>query len=205
MAAAGATRPGTVYGLLVGLGAGAAGASRALLCAKVVTTVSAHFGAAAVTLHPTAEGWAESFSDPRELARLSALDRARVETLDARLVREALVRDARVSALDLDKDLAAENYLADVLGVSDVFAVPLKACGAPAGALVLYLDARSAPPSETDLCALSGVGDVLALAGPPPSSLAPPVLREPAVALPAGASPAPSRSPSGLLRRLFSR
>jgi hypothetical protein len=64
MATAGATRPGSVYGLLVGLGAEAAGASRALLAAKVVTKVAAHFGAAAVTLHPTTEGWAEAFSDP---------------------------------------------------------------------------------------------------------------------------------------------
>jgi hypothetical protein len=141
------------------------------------------------------------------------LDRARVETLDARLVREASARDARVSALDLDRDLAAENYLAEVLGVSDVFAVPLTSGGAPSGALVLYLDARSAPPSETDLLALSGLGDVLALCGPPPTSLAPATLRDPAPAPPppppppAPASPtpssAPSRSPAGLLRRLF--
>lgn len=206
MTAAGATRQRSVYGLLVRLGSCARGASRATVAAEAVRAVAAEFGAPLVSLHPTSDGWAEAVADPQDLLpRLGLLDRARVETLDARLVAKTLERQSRVSALDLDRDLASEEYLTSVLGVSDVFAVPLMAAGAPAGALVVYLDPDSAPPSETDLLALAGVGDVLALAGPPPATLAPRSLSIPAAPMQSAPPAAATPKPTGLLRRLFTR
>ena len=162
------TRQGSVYGLLVSLGARAQRLERRVLAPEVARAVAAQFGAVLLTLHGVTDGWAEAVADPLgAFARLKSLDRARVETLDARLVNLAVERDARVSALDLDKDMQAEGYLTKVLGCSDAFAVPLRASGSFAGAAVIYLGQRSLPPSETDLMALGGLGDVLALASGP--------------------------------------
>ena len=193
MGAAGSTRERSIYGLLVGLGARAVGVERRVLAPEIARAVAAHFGALMLTLHGVTDGWAEAVADPRgALARLSSLARARVETLDARLVSLAVERDSVVSALDLDKDLAAEGYLAQSLGCSDAFAVPLRVAGGPGGALVVYLGQGSLPPNESDLEALAGLGDVLALAAEPATTHAPVEL-------------APAARAGGFLRRLFGR
>jgi|GEM_PF-4646290 len=193
MGTAGGTRQRSVYGLLVGLGARARGVERRLLAPEVARAVAAQFGAVLLTLHGVADGWAEAVADPTgAFERLNRLDRARVETLDARLVSLAVERDGRVSALDLDKDLEAETFLAEALGSSDAFAVPLRTAGGPAGALVVYLGPASQPLGETDLLALAGLGDVLALAAGPAASQAPASLHK-----------APHAG--GLLRRLLGR
>ena len=78
MAAAG-TRQGSVYGLLVALGARARGMRRRELAREAVEAVAAHFSAMAVTLHPNTDGWAEAQADPRgRVERLGLIDRARV-------------------------------------------------------------------------------------------------------------------------------
>lgn len=193
MGTAGNTRERSIYGLLVGLGARAVGVERRVLAPEIARAVAAHFGAVLLTLHGVADGWAEAVADSRgALARLPALARARVETLDARLVSLAVERDSPVSALDLDLDLSAESYLKESLCCSDVFAVPLRVAGGPAGALVVYLGLGSLPPDESDLLALAGLGDVLALAAGPAASH-----------VPAGLDPAPRAG--GFLRRLFGR
>ncbi len=196
------TRERSVYGLLVGLGARARGLERSLLAPEIAHAVAAHFGALLLTLHGSADGWAEAVSDPLgALARLKTLARARVETIDARLASLAVERNTCVSALDLDEELSAESFLAQVLGSSDTFAVPLRAAGGPAGALVVYLVPSSQPPGEADLLALAGLGDVLALAAGPAATHAP---AGPAASrVPAALDPAPPAG--GFLRRLFGR
>jgi hypothetical protein len=192
MGTAGSTRERSIYGLLVGLGARAVGVERRVLAPEIARAVAAPSGPSCSPPWGGRRLGRGRGGSRGALARLPALARARVETLDARLVSLAVSRNGPASALDLDKDLAAEGYLKESLGCSDAFAVPLRVAGGPAGALVVYLGLGSLPPDESDLLALAGLGDVLALAAGPAASHAPAV-------------PEPAPRAGGLLRRLFSR
>ncbi len=175
----------TVYALLVSLAGEARGLGTGPRRQRLVEAVGWHYGATLVTLHLDDGGWPDALSDPRGvLAHLPRLARARVETLDARLVRAALAGNAPVSALDLDPGLEGDQVLREALGVSDVFALPLRAAGRCVGVLALYLPLASRALGEADLEALSGVGEILTL--PEPTGL-----------------PASASAPRGLLRRLF--
>lgn len=180
-----------VYALLVGLAARAPVLSAEELRQALVDGVAQHYGASACTLHTDDSGWPVAQSDAQHaLGRLPALARARVETIDARLARSCRSGAAAVSAVDIDPDLRSDAFLTEVLGVGDVFAVPLRRAGRVDGALVLYLPPSSRSLGEADLDALAGLGEILALAGSPAPDLR---------------APAPSSGGArSLLRRWFS-
>lgn len=189
---------GNVYGLLVSLASEAQGLSPAALGQRLADVVAWHYGATACSLHRDATGWPQASSDPRgTLSRLPALERARVETIDARLARQCMASNAPVSALDLDAELRTDSFLSDTLGVSDVFAIPLRRQGRVEGALVLYLPLASRSLGDADLEALSGTGEILgarAVAAPARAN-----------GLANGQPDAPAvQGPLGFLKRLFS-
>lgn len=190
-------REQSVYALLVRLSSEVSQMAPSQAHGHVARSVAEHYGANAVSLHRGAEGWAAAVADPRGLLRgRSALDRARLETIDARLVREVLRTDRALSALDLDQDLSSEEFVAARLGVSDVFGVPLRAGADLVGVLVLYLPLDARALGGNDFDCLSGLGEVLAdvpAPGVPPLALPDPT-----------PSAARGKGPLGLLRRVFS-
>lgn len=164
----------SVYGLLVALASQAHGLAPRELCQRLVDGIARYYGAVACSLHLDESGWPVALGDAQGvLGRLPRLARARVETIDARMVRDCLRRDGPVSAVDLDTDLQSDELLRDLLGVSDVFALPLRAAGRVPGVLVLYLALDSRSISGGDLEALGGVGEMVrhVAAGPRPVPL----------------------------------
>lgn len=170
----------SVYGLLVTLASQAHGLEPKALRQRLVDGIARYYGAVSCSLHLDESGWPVARGDAQGvLGRLPALARARVDTIDARMVRDCIQRDGPVSAVDLDADLRSDALLRDLLGVSDVFALPLRAAGRVQGVLVLYLALDSRSISGGDLEALGGVGEMVrqgaggAPTAPPPQAVAP--------------------------------
>jgi hypothetical protein len=134
--------------------------------ARLATGIANHYGALSCALHTDATGWASASADPAPaVAALSRLDRARLETIEARLVKATVEQRRMRSALDLDDGSDVDEFLASRLGVFDIFSFPLHNGGAPFAVLVLYLGEDSQHLAEEDIQALSGVGYLAALAG----------------------------------------
>lgn len=136
------------------------------MMSRVTTSVANHFAAVACSLHTDASGWAAATAEPiRAMKKMARLDRARQETIEANLVKEAVRREALVSALDLEERSEIEAFLQRTLGVVDIFAFPLLVDGRVSAVLVLYLSLESDPLSEADIHGLMAIGEMLALAG----------------------------------------
>ena len=133
---------------------------------RVTTSIANHFAAVACSLHTDASGWAAAAAEPiREMQKMDRLDRARQETIEANLVREAVRQKILVSALDLEERSEIEAFLQRTLGVVDIFAFPLIVEGRVSAVLVLYLSLDSDPLSEADIHGLMAIGELLTLAG----------------------------------------
>ncbi len=136
------------------------------MMSRVTTSVANHFAAVACSIHTDASGWAAAAAEPiREMQKMARLDRARQETIEANLVKEAVRRKALVSALDLEDRSEIEAFLERTLGVVDIFAFPLLVDGRVSAVLVIYLSLDSDPLSEADIHGLLSVGELLALSG----------------------------------------
>ena len=156
----------SVFPVLYALAARAPGLPLPDLLDRLTTGLANHYGALSCALHTDAKGWPSAKADPTpEIADLSRLDRARLETIEARLVRATIAEQRMRSALDLDDGSHVDEFLSSRLGVFDIFAFPLHRGGAPVAVLVLYLGEDSQHLDEPDLQALSSLGYLAALAG----------------------------------------
>ena len=135
------------------------------LLRRLVTGLANHYNASTCSVHKDDSGWPTATADLGEdFVELDALQRARLESIEARLVRETIKSNERTSALDLDGEESLEEWLTDALGVMDIFAFPLRVDMRPRGALVLYLPTDSKPLGDSDLQALMAIGEVLRVA-----------------------------------------
>lgn len=160
-------KDGTLHEVLFRLAARAPGLGPEELRKRLCTAIANHFGAVACSLHTDASGWPTVAAEPvRAVAKMAALDRARRETIEARLVKEGLRRDTLISALDLEGREEVEAFFQRTLGVVDIFAFPLTHGGTVDAVLVLYLSLDSDPLSESDIHGLLACGELLALASP---------------------------------------
>jgi hypothetical protein len=137
---------------------------------RLTTGIANHYGALACAIHTDGTGYAAGAAEPiPQLATLSRLDRARLETIEARLVAVATERGAMASCLDLDGEVAesdsADEFLALRLGVVDIFAFPMARESAATEVLVLYLGEDSRHLRDPDMYALSSLGWLVILAG----------------------------------------
>ena len=136
------------------------------LMERVTTGVANHFAAVACSIHTDASGWASAAAEPiSEIQALPRLDRARLETIEAAVVKGAVANRKMMSALDLENAEDAEELLRSTLGVVDIFAFPLIFEAKIRAVLVLYLSLDSEPLRDADIHGLSAVGELLALAG----------------------------------------
>lgn len=133
---------------------------------RLTTGIANHYGALSCALHTDVKGWASAKADPTpEIAELSRIDRARLETIEARLVKATVSEQRMRSALDLEDGSDVDEFLSSRLGVFDIFAFPLHRGGAPIAVLVLYLGEDSQHLGEADIQALSSLGYLASLAG----------------------------------------
>jgi len=137
---------------------------------RLTTAIANHYGAVACAIHTDGSGWAAGAAEPdTALAELSRIDRARLETLEARLVEVAVERSAMASLLDLEGPVgesdSADQFLADRLGVVDIFAFPMAREESASEVLVLYLGDESRHLRDPDMYALSSLGWLVVLAG----------------------------------------
>ena len=94
------------------------------------------------------------------------LDRAQIETIEARLVKRVIEEDQMRSTLNLDDGVEVDAFMRSRIGEYDVFAFPLRAGdGGPIAALVLYLGENSQPLGGEDLPALGSIGHMFPLVG----------------------------------------
>jgi hypothetical protein len=149
----------SVFDILYRLAARAPQLSPEGFLTRLTTGLANHYAALSCALHTDATGWASASADPAPaIAELSRLDRARIETIEARIVK-ATVADRRMrSALDLDNGGDVDQFLSSRLGVSDIFAFPLHLGDAPFAVLVLYLGEDSLHLGDPDIQALSALG-----------------------------------------------
>jgi hypothetical protein len=134
--------------------------------ARLTTGLANHYAALSCALHTDAKGWASAKADPAaEIADLSRLDRARLETIEARLVKTTVAEGRMRSALDLEDGSHVDEFLSSTLGVFDIFAFPLHRGGGPIAVMVLYLGEDSQHLGEEDIQALSSLGYLADLAG----------------------------------------
>lgn len=143
---------------------------RAVFLDRLTTGIANHYGAVACAIHTDGSGWASGAAEPEsDLAELSRIDRARLETLEARLVEVAVERGAMSSLLDLEGQVgdhdSADEFLVDRLGVVDVFAFPMAREASTSEVLVLYLGEESRHLKDPDMYALSSLGWLVVLAG----------------------------------------
>ena len=143
---------------------------RAVFLDRLTTGIANHYGAVACAIHTDGSGTASGTAEPvRALAKLPRLDRARLETIEAKLVDVAIERGAMASCLDLDGEVAesdsADEFLARRLGVVDIFAFPMAREESASEVLVLYLGEESRHLRDPDMYALSSLGWLVVLAG----------------------------------------
>jgi hypothetical protein len=155
----------SVFRFLYGMAARAPLLARDALLERLVTGLANHYGAEGCAIYLGESGWAAAAADPApSVARLEALDRARLETIEARLVSETREHRRMTSALDLGEDVDA--FLESALGVADVFGFPLtSAAGEVFAVVVIYLGEEACPFRDPDMYALCSLGDLVALAG----------------------------------------
>lgn len=133
----------------------------------LATGLANHYGAEGCAIYRDTSGWAAAAADPAPaVAKLSALDRARLETIEARVVEMTHESDRMVSALDLEED-HVEEFLGRTLGVADVFGFPLKTedDAEVFGVVVIYLGEDAKPFRDPDMYAMSSLGSLIAAAG----------------------------------------
>jgi hypothetical protein len=156
----------SIFSVLYRLAARAPGLAAKVFQARLTAGIANHFGAMGCALHTDASGWAASSADPAlEVSQLSRLDRARLETIEARLVRTAVSERRMRSVLDLEDGSRVDEFLGERLGLLDIFAFPLERAGQPFAVLVLYLGPSAKHLGERDVHALASVGELLDLAG----------------------------------------
>jgi hypothetical protein len=135
---------------------------------RLVTGLANFYGADGCALYTDESGWAAAAADPAPaVAKLGRLDRARLETIEARLVRETVSQRRMLSALDLEED-HVDRFLETALGITDVFGFPVSGRDEEApvqGVLVLYLGENARAFRDPDMYALSSLGGLLELAG----------------------------------------
>jgi hypothetical protein len=154
----------SVHQVLFRLAARAPRLSADGLMQRLVTGLANHFGAVACSLHTDASGWAAAAAEPVRIVRkLPRLDRARLETIEARLVKDARESGRMRSALDLEDPDEVEAFLNRTLGVVDIFAFPLATEGEVRAVLVLHLSLDSSPLKDADIHGLMAAGELLAL------------------------------------------
>jgi hypothetical protein len=159
------TRP-SVFPVLFRLAARAPRLTPAAFQARLTTGIANHYGALSCALHTDATGWASAAADPAPvIAGLSRLDRARLETIEARLVKDTVEQRRMRSALDLEGRGDVDEFLSSRLGVFDIFAFPLHNGRRPFAVLVLYLGEDSQHLDESDIQALSSLGYLGELVG----------------------------------------
>ncbi|MFV1957837.1 MAG: hypothetical protein ACC662_00345 [Planctomycetota bacterium] len=135
------------------------------LMQRTVTSIANYYGAVACSTHTDASGWAAPAAEPiRAMRKMAPLDRARQQTIEARLVREVVGQKHMLSALDLEERDEVEDFFQRTLGVIDIFAFPLAFEEKVRAVLVLYLSMDSDPLAEADIHGLLAVGELLALA-----------------------------------------
>ena len=126
---------------------------------RLTTSLANHYGALSCALHTDATGWASATADPAPVvAQLSKLDHARLQTIEARLVKATVEHWRMRSALNLDDGSDVDAFLSSRLGVYDIFAFPLHLGELPFAVLVLYLGETSQHLAEEDIQALSALG-----------------------------------------------
>jgi hypothetical protein len=156
----------SIFSMLYRLAARAGQLTLPALQERLTVGIANHYGALGCALHTDATGWASANAEPAlEVAQLSRLDRARLETIEARLVRSAVEERRLRSVLDLEDGSRIDEFLGSRLGLLDIFAFPLVRAGAPFAVLVLYLGNESKHLSESDVQAISSVGHLFDLAG----------------------------------------
>ena len=148
----------SVFPVLYALAARAPGLPLPDFLDRLTTGLANHYGALSCALHTDAKGWPSAKADPTpEIADLSRLDRARLETIEARLVKTTIAEQRMRSALDLEDGSHVDEFLSSRLGVFDIFAFPLHRGGAPVE--------DSQHLGEEDIQALSSLGYLASLAG----------------------------------------
>lgn len=136
------------------------------LMKRLTTSLANHYAAVACSIHTDRSGWAAAAAEPvRAFRKMEAVDRARQESIEARLVKKAVEGRKLTSALDLEDREVIETFLNRVLGAIDIFAFPLIFEKKVRAVLVIYLSLESDPLVDADLHGLMAVGELLALAG----------------------------------------
>jgi hypothetical protein len=162
----------SVFGVLYRLAARAPQLTPAELQARFTVGIANHFAAVGCSFHPDTNGWASASAEPAiELASLSRIDRARLETIEARLVKAAAQERRMRSVLDLEDGSRVDEFLHDRLGLLDIFAFPLQRENKTFAVVVLYLGNDSKHLGEADVYALASAGhlfDVVGTSLPPP-------------------------------------
>lgn len=133
---------------------------------RLVTGVANHYDAVGCAIHADASGWAAAAADPAPMVEeLSTLDRARLETIEARIVKDAVDRGQMVSALDLEGEEEVEAFLTAALGIVDIFGFPLKQDESVFAVVVIYLGPDSLPFRDPDMYAMYSLAQLVVLAG----------------------------------------
>jgi hypothetical protein len=156
----------SIFPVLYSLAARAPRMTADVFRARLTTSLANHYDALSCALHTDATGSPAAAADPvPEVEALPRLDRARIETIEARLVRYVVEHGTISSALNLEDGSDVDAFLSSRLGVYDIFAFPLKADDAPFAVLVLYLGEDSQHLGEEDLQALCSLGHLFPLVG----------------------------------------
>lgn len=156
----------SIFGVLYRLAGRAPALPAELFLRRLVTGLANYYGAVACAIHTDASGWAAAAADPApQVEDLSRLDRARLETIEARVVKEAVERGEMASALDLEGEEEVEAFLSRTLGVVDIFGFPLAREAGVFAVLVIYLGPDSVPFRDPDMYAMYSLGDLVVLAG----------------------------------------
>ncbi len=133
---------------------------------RLTTALANHYGALSCVLHTDASGRASARAGlAPELEDLPRLERAQIETIEARLVKRVVEENQMRSTLNLEDGVEVDAFMRSLLGEYDVFAFPLVASGGPIAALVLYLGENSQPLGQEDLPALGSIGHIFPLVG----------------------------------------
>jgi len=166
----------SIFRFLYGMAARAPALQETAFLRRLVTGLANHYGAEGCAIYTDASGWAAAAADPAPaVAKLSRLDKARLETIEARVVAKTHETDRMISALDLEED-EVEAFLTRTLGVADVFGFPLKTeedAERVYGVVVIYLGEDAKPFRDPDMYAMSSLGGLIAMAGNTPGSSTP--------------------------------
>ncbi len=155
-----------LHQVLFRLAARAPALDRAAVMQRLCTAIANNLGAVACSIHGDVSGWPVVTAAPvREIEQMDPLDRARRETIEARLVKETFARDGMISALDLEGRQEVEAFFQRTLGIIDIFAFPLREGGETRGVLVVYLSLDSDPLSDGDVHGLLACGELVGMAG----------------------------------------